>query len=44
MTTSAWLFMLVVWAVIVGFTAYCFYRLLTSEQQLGTDGDEPQQS
>jgi hypothetical protein len=39
-TISAWLFMLVVWAVILGFTGYCFWRLLTSEHQLGADDDE----
>jgi hypothetical protein len=39
MTTSAWLFMLVVWAVILSFTGYCFWRLLTSEHQLGGDSE-----
>ncbi len=32
MTTSAWIFMLTVWAIILGMTLYCFYRLLTSKQ------------
>lgn len=41
MTASAWLFMLVVWSVIIGITGYCFWRLLTSEHQLGSDDDEP---
>lgn len=40
MTVSgeAWVFMLAVWAVIIGVTAYCFYKLLTSERRL--DGGE----
>lgn len=41
MQPSAWLFMLTVWAVIIGFTIFCFYTLLTSERQLG--GAEPEE-
>ena len=37
MSTSASVFMLIVWAVIVMNTGYCFYKLLTSEKQLGSD-------
>jgi len=36
MTMSAWIFMLSSWAVIGGCTFYCFFRLLTSKQQLDT--------
>jgi hypothetical protein len=39
MTASAWAFMLVVWALIIGSTAYCFQKLLTSQRRL--DADEP---
>lgn len=35
MTGEAWAFMAIVWAVIIGMTGYCFYKLLTSERQLG---------
>jgi hypothetical protein len=37
MSTSATVFMIIVWAVIVLNTGYCFYKLLTSEKQLGSD-------
>jgi hypothetical protein len=37
MTLTAWIFMLAVWAVIVGNVGYCFYRLLTSERRLNRD-------
>ena len=37
MSTSASVFMLIVWAVIVINTGYCFCKLLTSEKQLGSD-------
>jgi hypothetical protein len=33
MTSLAWIFMLAAWAVIIGNTLYCFYKLLTSERQ-----------
>lgn len=35
MTGEAWVFMVIVWAVIIGMTGYCFWKLLTSERQLG---------
>lgn len=35
MTTEAWVFMLTAWAVIIGATGYCFWKLLTSERDLG---------
>jgi hypothetical protein len=41
-TESAWGFMLVVWALIIGSTVYCFKKLLTSQRRL--DGDEPPES
>ena len=34
MTAQAWVFMLVVWAVIIGMTGYCFWKLLTSDRDL----------
>ncbi len=37
MSTSAWVFMSIVWGVILVNTGYCFYKLLTSEKQLGSD-------
>jgi hypothetical protein len=37
MALSAWVFMLAVWAVIIGSTAYCFWKLLTSDKQLGSE-------
>jgi hypothetical protein len=39
MTTSAWMLMLSVWAVILAATGYCFYKLLTSERQFGDSDD-----
>jgi hypothetical protein len=38
MTTSAWVFMLAVWAVIIGNTVYCFWKLLSSERRLDSHG------
>jgi hypothetical protein len=35
MTTEAWVFMIAVWAVIIALTGYSFWKLLTSERQLG---------
>ncbi|GIW82950.1 MAG: hypothetical protein KatS3mg105_4757 [Gemmatales bacterium] len=40
MTLSAWVFMLTVWAIVIGCAAYCFYKLLTSERQLDDDDNE----
>lgn len=37
MTMSAIGFMVIVWGVILLNTGYCFYKLLTSEKQLGSD-------
>lgn len=39
MSASAIVFMVIVWAVILGTTGYCFYKLLTSKRQLGGDDD-----
>ena len=36
MTPEAWVFMLSVWAVIIGLTGYCFYKLLVSPRQFDT--------
>jgi hypothetical protein len=40
MTTSALVLMVSVWAVILGNTGYCFYKLLTSDRQFGQGGPE----
>lgn len=37
MTMSAIAFMVIVWSAILLNTGYCFYKLLTSEKQLGSD-------
>jgi hypothetical protein len=37
MSSSATGFMFVVWAVVIANTGYCFYRLLTSKRNLGSD-------
>jgi hypothetical protein len=34
MSTSAWIFMLLVWGVILAATGHCFYKLMTSERRL----------
>lgn len=39
MTTEAWVFMLLVWAVIIGMTGYCFLKMLTSAKQLSQDDE-----
>jgi hypothetical protein len=40
MTRNAWIFMGVSWALIIGMTLFCFYKLLTSQRQLGGDDRE----
>jgi hypothetical protein len=35
MDWQAWVFMLAAWALILGMTGYCFYKLLSSDRQLG---------
>lgn len=40
MTTEAWVFMLLVWAVIIGMTGYCFAKLVTSDRRLGGEDEE----
>ncbi|RUL86441.1 hypothetical protein [Tautonia sociabilis] len=40
MTTSAWLFMGIVWSVVLLMTAYCFAKLLTSKQFTEPDTDQ----
>lgn len=40
MTASALILMTCVWAVILGNTGYCFYRLLTSDRQFGEGGED----
>jgi len=42
MTQSAWTFMFIAWAVIIGCTLYCFTKLLTSPNALGDNeiGDQ----
>jgi hypothetical protein len=42
MTTSAWVFLGVAWAVIIVATVYCFAKLLGSEQQFGDHSQEPE--
>lgn len=37
MSSSAWVFMVAVWAIVIGNTLYCFRKLLTSQRRL--DGD-----
>jgi hypothetical protein len=37
MSTSAWIFMMIVWGVILAATSHCFYKLLTSERRLDDD-------
>jgi len=37
MTGSAWVFMLSVWAIVIGCTVYCFKKLLSSERRLDDD-------
>ena len=45
MTTSAWVFMISVWSIIIGSTLYCFMKLLSSDRQLDTEvGQEPDQN
>ena len=39
MTTQAWVFLGIGWAVIIGMTGYCFLRMLTSQRRLD-GGDE----
>lgn len=41
MTPQAWALMLIVWAVILMATGFCFYKLLTSKRQFG-DGETPE--
>lgn len=40
MTTEAILFMVITWSLIGGMTGYCFWKLLTSDRQLGPE-DQP---
>lgn len=35
MEPQAWVFMIAAWVVILSMTGWCFYKLLTSERQLG---------
>ena len=37
MTTSAWVFMISVWAITIGSTLYCFTKLLSSNKQLDAE-------
>lgn len=37
MTREAWIFMGVSWGVIAAMTAFCFFKLLTSQRRLGDD-------
>jgi hypothetical protein len=41
MQPSAWAFMLAVWSVIIGFTAWCFYKVLSSPRRLDDGDPEP---
>jgi hypothetical protein len=40
MTTNAWIFLGVSWAIIVASTVVCFAKLLTSKQQFGERSEE----
>ncbi len=46
MSTSAWIFMLSAWVIIIAMTVYCFTRLLRSQNSLHEDeelaGDRPE--
>lgn len=35
MTPAAWAFLLAMWAVTLGMTGFCFYKLLSSDRQFG---------
>ena len=37
MTQEALVFMLVVWAIVLGNTLYCFWKMLTSEKPLSPE-------
>ena len=37
MSASATVFLAIVWSVVIGFTSYCFYKLLKSTSRL--DGE-----
>ena len=37
MSASATVFLTIVWSVVIGFTGYCFYKLLKSNSRL--DGE-----
>ncbi len=41
MTTAAWIFLATAWSLILLSTSYCFFRLLTSSQQLDRLDEEP---
>jgi hypothetical protein len=36
MKDQAWLMLAGAWSVIIGCTAYCFYRILTSKRRFGS--------
>lgn len=37
MTTPAWIFMLAVWAVVLGMVSICFWKMLTSKRRLDSE-------
>ena len=41
MTTAAWAFLATAWTLIIAAAGYCFFRLLTSPQQLDRLEEEP---
>ena len=41
MRTSAWIFMLTAWTIIIALTVACFARLLTSKNVLQADSEPP---
>lgn len=43
MTAAAWFFLAITWSLIIAITGYCFFRLLTSKQQLHPLEDEPEE-
>jgi hypothetical protein len=40
MELSAWIFMLAVWALIIGMTGYCFYKLMFSGADLSPEEEQ----
>jgi hypothetical protein len=39
MTGEAWAFMIAVWAVVIGITGYCFWKLMSTPSGFSEGGD-----